>query len=128
MSAPGSPDTLRTPRPCDREAAAGIEDTIRSQQAAFAAGDFTGAREFASTGFQSTVDVQQFQQIIEGRYTFLLEDPVIEFLDCEQIDNVAQVFVRFDGNTDLRYNVIRQPEGWRIDGATLAEMTPGVEA
>jgi hypothetical protein len=128
VSAPESPDTLRTPRPCDREAAAGIEDTIRSQQAAFATGDFTGAREFASTGFQSTVDVQQFQQIIEAGYDFLLRDPAIDFLECEQIDDLAQILVRVDASVDLRYRVIRQPDGWRIDGATLAEMTPEVAA
>ncbi|MBM3669433.1 MAG: DUF4864 domain-containing protein [Actinobacteria bacterium] len=126
-TAPESPRSPQIPGPCTGEATAGIEDTIRSQQAEFAQGDFAGARAFASDGFQSTVDAQQFQQIIEAQYDFLLEDPGLEFRECEQIDDLAQMVVRVDASIDLRYRVIRQSEGWRIDGATLAEATPDVE-
>lgn len=124
---PDSGTTLDIPIPCDDTVLDGIEATIRSQLAAFAARDFAGARQFASDGFQSSVSEDQFQQIIETRYAFLLAGSEVEFLECEQIDDRAQMFVRYDSSIDLRYQLIRQTEGWRIDGATRAEDTPAVE-
>lgn len=124
---PSSTPTQQGSAPCDAATTSGVEDTIRSQLAEFADADFAGARAYASDGFQSSVDEEQFQEIIEAQYGFLLEEADVEFLECEQIEDLAQVFVRFDASIDLRYRLVRQPEGWRIDGATIVEMTPGVE-
>lgn len=101
---------------------AGIEDTIASQQAFFAQGDFAGARMFASGGFQSSVNEADFQEIIEAQYAFLLDDPPVEFLDCAQVEPYAQIQVRVTATDiyDLQYQLIREPQGWRIDGATIS--------
>jgi hypothetical protein len=111
----------KTPRACDDAAFLGIEDTITSQLAAFARSDFAGARKFASRGFQSSVGEEAFQAIIESQFAFLLEEPAVEFRECEQIESLAQILVdiRAADPTTLRYRLVQEPEGWRIDGATI---------
>jgi hypothetical protein len=111
----------KTPRAYDDAAFSGIEDTITSQLAAFARSDFAGARKFASRGFQSSIGEEAFQAIIEGQFAFLLDEPAVEFRECEQIDSLAQILVGI-GTADpvtLRYRLVQEPEGWRIDGATI---------
>lgn len=77
---------------------------------------------FASTGFQSSVAEADFQEIIEAQYAFLLDDPTVEFLDCAQVEQYAQIQVRVTATDvyDLQYRLVREPEGWRIEGATIA--------
>lgn len=107
---------------------AGIEDTIGFQQAFFAQGDFAGARMFASGGFQSSVGEADFQDIIESQYAFLLDDPTVEFLDCAQVEEYAQIQVRVTATDvyDLQYRLVREPAGWRIDGATITDTREAV--
>ena len=101
---------------------AGIEDTIRSQQESFAQLDFAGARTFSSAGFQSSVSEADFQEIIEAQYAFLLDDPSVEFLDCAQVEQYAQIQVRVTATDiyDLQYRLVRESQGWRIDCATIS--------
>lgn len=98
------------------------QNTIRNQQAAFANEDFEAARGFASQSFQSTVNAEQFQRIIEGSYGFLLGSPELEFLDCRRIADTAFLQVKVSGTPDIfmAYSVVLEGEAWFIDGAVIA--------
>lgn len=98
--------------------------------AAFANADFAAARSFASEGFQSSVDDQEFQTIIEAQYAFLLNDPDVEFLDCAQVGDLAQILVQVTASNivDVQYRLVRESDGWRIDGATIVDVREAVSA
>ncbi len=99
----------------------GIEATIGSQLEALAQADFASAREFASESFQATVNERQFRAIIEGDFAVLLTDPEVGFDVCVSLGEVAEILVRVDSDppAGLRYRLIREPDGWRVDGASI---------
>ena len=127
---PETPDPQSATRACDEDARAGIEETIRAQVTAFAQADFAAARTFASQGFQSGVSEREFQAIIEAQYAFLLDSPEVDFLDCAQVDDLAQILVQVTASDviDLQYRLVRESEGWRIDGATISDVREAVTA
>ncbi len=116
-SAPESDATV----PCEDVMFQRAQGTIRSQQSAFANGDFEAARAFASESFRDSVPVDQFEAIIEGTYAFLLTDPAIEFLDCERLDETALIQVEVSGTpvTVMAYRVVLENESWFIDAASV---------
>lgn len=107
--------------PCEDVMFQRAQGTIRSQQSAFANGDFEAARAFSSESFRDSVPVDQFEAIIEGTYAFLLADPAIEFLDCERLDETALIQVEVSGSpvTVMAYRVVLENESWFIDAASV---------
>jgi len=105
---------------CPAEVSAAAAATIRAQQTAFASGDFAKARSYASAGFQSVIEVPQFEEIIVMRYGFLLDDPNLEFLTCDLVDEQARMSVRVAVSPErmMTYRLVREGADWRIDGAT----------
>jgi hypothetical protein len=98
------------------------QGTIRAQQSALAQSDFEAARAFASDDFRSGVSVDQFQSIIEGNYSFLLDDPAITFVDCQRRGDSALIRVEVTGSpvTIMLYGVVLESEKWFIDAASVA--------
>lgn len=111
------------PGSCPAEVATAAMETIWSQQRAFADSDFAKARSYASSSFQSTIDVAQFTEIIQTRYGFLLTDPELAFTNCDLLRGVAQMSVRVKTTPEqlMTYRVIQEGDVWRVDGATTRE-------
>lgn len=116
------PETSNEPRPCEDVMFQRAQGTIRAQQSAFAASDYEAARAYASNGFRSTVSVEQFQQIIEGDYAFLLNDPTLTFTECRRRGDSALIRVDVSGSpvTVMVYGVVLENDSWFIDAATVA--------
>ena len=116
--------------PCEETMFQRAQNTIRSQQRAFANDDFAVARGYASQSFQGSVSVDQFQSIIEGTYAFLLDDPAVEFLDCQRLGETALIRVEISGSpiVTMAYRVVLENESWFIDAATVAGTREAVTA
>lgn len=121
----GTPAATSIPGSCPAEVSEAVMTTIREQQRAFAQGDFTTARSYASAGFQTSVDTEQFTEIIQTRYGYLLTDPDVRFVRCDLLRNRARmtVIVKTSPEQTLTYRVVPEGDNWRIDGATASEST-----
>lgn len=119
-----------SPGDCSRDVRSGVEQTIRAQQQAFAALNFDGARQFATEAFRATVEPNQFREIIEDQYAFLLTDPKVEFVACVSVGDMAETLVRVESEprSTLRYRLLLEDVGWRIDGAVIVQTQDGIAA
>lgn len=117
-----SPTPSNSAMPCEDVMFQRAQGTIRAQQDALAAADFEAARAYASDNFRSGVSVGQFQAIIEGNYSFLLNDPAITFVDCQRRGDSALIRVEVEGSpiTIMLYGVVLENESWFIDAASIA--------
>jgi len=107
---------------CTQETFDATRQTIDDQQEAFATGDFATARSFASQSFQSSVSVEQFQEIIVGTYPFLIDSPELAFLECQRATDTVLMRVEVDGSPSviMIYRLVLEDDGWFIDGASIA--------
>lgn len=114
---------------CPSEVDTAVVDVVTAQQQAFAEGDFTTARSFASAEFQSAVDLDQFTEIIESQYSYLLKDPALEFTECDLRRGKAYltVIVQASPAQTLTYRLVPEANTWRIDEA-VAAVSPAVSA
>ncbi len=117
-----TPEPSIASQPCEDVMFQRAQGTIRAQQSALAQSDFEAARAFASDGFRSGVSVDQFQSIIEGNYSFLLDDPALSFVDCQRRGDSALIRVEVAGSpiTVMLYGVVLDSEKWFIDAASVA--------
>ena len=117
-----APDPTNGATPCEDVMFQRAQGTIRAQQNALAKSDFEAARAYASDNFRSGVSVDQFQGIIEGNYSFLLEDPAITFVDCQRREDSALIRVEVAGSpvTIMLYGVVLENDSWFIDAASVA--------
>ena len=107
---------------CTQETFGATRQTIDGQQEAFATGDFETARSFASQSFQSSVSVEQFQEIIVGTYPFLIDSPELAFPECQRETDTVLMRVEVDGSPSIVmiYRLVLEDDGWFIDGASIA--------
>ncbi len=116
------PPEQQAVQPCEDVMFQRAQGSIRAQQSALAAQDFEAARAFASQSFQQGVSVDQFQRIIQGRYAFLLNDPPVNFVECQRREDSALIRVEVGGSPIriMLYQVVLENDVWRIDAATTA--------
>jgi len=107
---------------CTQETFDATRQTIDGQQEAFATGDFAAARSFASQSFQSSVSVEQFQEIIVGTYPFLIDSPELAFPECQRETDTVLMRVEVDGSPSIVmiYRLVLEDDDWFIDGASIA--------
>ncbi len=117
-----SPEPSSQPMPCEDVMFQRAQGTIRAQQSALANSDFEAARAFASRQFRSSVSVEQFREIIEGSYAFLLDDPALTFAECQRRGDSAllRVEVASSPATIMVYVVVLENDSWFIDAASAA--------
>lgn len=117
-----SPEPSNAAMPCEDVVFQRAQDTIRAQQSALANSDFDAARTYASSRFRSSVSVEQFQEIIEGSYAFLLKGPALDFSECQRRDDSALLRVEVAGSpaTIMVYVVVLENDSWFIDAASVA--------
>lgn len=117
-----SPEPTTVAQPCEDVMYQRAQGTIRAQQSAIAQSDFEAARSYASENFRSGVSIEQFQGIIEGNYSFLLDDPALDFVDCRRRGESALIRVEVAGSpvTIMVYGVVLENDSWFIDAASVA--------
>lgn len=111
---------------CDPEVADAALSVVRSQQEAFAEGDFAAARQLASASFRTFVSLREFQAIIEQGYPFLLDDPEVSLTQCLMVGSVAvlRISVQAQPAVGLAYRLVEEDGAWRIDGASRLQEMP----
>ena len=115
---------------CTQETFDATRQTIEGQQEAVASGDFATARTFSSQSFQSSVSVEQFQEIIVGTYPFLIDSPELAFPECQRETDTVLMRVEVQGSPSviMIYRLVLEDDGWFIDGASIAGTREDVNA
>lgn len=118
-----APDPV-PPTDCADDVRDGVARTIDAQLAAFAEDDLAAAYALASRGFRGSVTLEQFEGIIRAEYSALLAVERHEVLECRSDGERAAVLVglvdRAGTPSLLTYDLVREPEGWRVRGAAGA--------
>ena len=124
-SASGEPTATPVPPLPECRPAAGraVDRVVGRQLAAFAAGDVKAAYALASESFRAEVDLQSFVAIIESGYPEVADSSSYVIAECRQPEaGVALALVSVTGRSgrtvDMVYRLVRQPVGWRVDGAS----------
>lgn len=119
-----------SPALCGDTTFEGAQETIRNQQRAFAANDFATALTFSSKSFRSNVTLDSFAGIITGSYAFLLDDPAVDFLECQSDGESALMRVEVAGSPIMVmvYRLVLEDDAWFIDAASIAGSREAVAA
>jgi hypothetical protein len=103
---------------CDPATQASIDETIRGQLQAFAAGDYAAALAFATEEFRAGNTPEQFEATITQQYPLLIGAEGHASTVCVVFDDLAQVLVSIDAAGDatdeLVYDLSREGDVWRI--------------
>lgn len=109
---------------CGTDVAEGIDGTVAAQLAAFAAGDYRAAFRLASESFRAATDLKGFRAIILSGYPEVAAAASHRIVECrEQGPGRAVAVVAVTGQNgvtaQLGYRFVLEPQGWRIDGASI---------
>jgi hypothetical protein len=98
-----------------------MAETVAAQLDALASGDFAGAYALASPFFRALVDADGFASIIRDRYPELLDVETRRLEGCRVVGRRATLRVAITARSGARrvlgYELSREADGWRIDGA-----------
>ena len=102
------------------------QQVISAQIEAFRTGDATGAFGYAAAGFKlSFPDAESFYAVILGTgYAPIAQSSShsfgrFEMVDAAQVMQVVRLMGAEDGRFDALYQLVREPEGWRVQGVQL---------
>jgi hypothetical protein len=124
---PGPAPDPTEPGECDAETRAAIAETVSLQLEAFAIADFDGAYALTSPFFRTLFSRAAFEELIRTGYPLLVGNTGHRTEECFVRNRRAflVVVVSSGGQRSvLRYDLSRETDGWRIDGATEL---PGVQ-
>jgi hypothetical protein len=102
---------------------------ISAQIEAFRSGDAAGAFDYAAAGFKlSFPNAETFYAVILGTgYAPIAQSSSHSFGQSTMVDEtqVMQIvrLVGADGRFDALYQLVREPEGWRVLGVQLQKST-----
>lgn len=115
---------VRAQTPTENETA--WQEVISAQIEAFRSGDAPGAFGFAAAGFKLTFpDAETFYAVILGTgYAPIAESSSHSFgqfrlVGVGQVMQIVRLVGAEDGRFDALYQLVREPEGWRVQGVQL---------
>lgn len=122
-----APVRAQTPSTGDEAAWQGV---ISAQIEAFRTGDATGAFGYAAAGFKlSFPDAEMFYAAILGTgYAPIAQSSTHSFgqfrmVDEAQVMQIVRLLGAEDGRFDALYQLVREPDGWRVQGVQLQKST-----
>ncbi|GEM_PF-2782764 len=120
-------ELLGLPDDCGPEVVAAAVDTIAAQLEDFARGDFSAALDHATSAFQSGIDADAFQALIEVGYPLLLQDATAELARCtrrgpDTVEVGVEVTTADRVSAPFAYRLRLDGGRWAIDGAV--RLTP----
>ncbi len=96
---------------------------IDAQIAAMRSEDYGGAYQYASTGFHRKFDLDQFRVLVRSGYSLLVNSERLEYGTVKVEGNRALVYVfilaRNGRVIPCIYNLVRERDSWKIEGARL---------
>ena len=106
------------------------QQVISAQIEAFRSGDAPGAFSYAAAGFQlSFPDAETFYAVILGTgYAPIAQSSSHSFGRSEmvgetQVMQIVRLVGAEDGRFDALYQLVKEPEGWRVQGVQLQKST-----
>ena len=122
-----SPFKSLTAGACSSEQKQLVDDHISSQISAISKQDWPLAYSFAAKSFQDSIDIKSFEVIITDSYSYLIDNKVITFGECEIKDDRILQEVTVISNEDkselsYRLSVVDQKLG--VEAANLVEQLP----
>ncbi|MBA2528593.1 MAG: DUF4864 domain-containing protein [Euzebyales bacterium] len=116
-----TPEDRSGPGPCDDTVREDIDTVIEGQLDAFRDDDYEQALTFASRGFRASIDAEQFEQIITEGFPEVRESTGHTTEQCVTDGEQALLLIVVTGDAGdeaLDYELIKEPDGWRIQGAS----------
>lgn len=112
------------PDDCDEPLRDELDAAIAGQLAAFAAGDWVGALDFATSGFRAGMPADRFERVITEQFPVAADATGHDTGRCLVDGDVAQALVVVEARSgdaaELLYLFAREDGAWRIDGAAPA--------
>lgn len=109
------------PRECTRTQMAAIDEVIGKQLAAFEAGDFAEALQYATPGFRQGFSPDSFESMITAEFPVPATALEHQMVSCTVVDRLAVTTVEVTGRAgrqSLEYGLqLIRGTGWRIGGA-----------
>lgn len=101
---------------------------VNGQLADFRGADFPRAYRHASSGIQQRFNLDQFAEMIRRDYSGVMRAQRVEFgfVETQGAHAVVQVFFTDAAGavTPCIYSLVREGEGWKIDGARILRRWP----
>lgn len=124
-------ELLSLPDDCGPEVVAAAGDTIAAQLDDFARGDFSAALAHATSAFQSGIDADAFQTLIEVGYPLLLQDATAELARCarrgpDTVEVGVEVTTVDRVSAPFAYRLRLDDGRWAIDGAVRLTPPPAI--
>ena len=106
-----------------------VRTVVEAQLAALRAGDFPAAYALASAGIKAQFDERIYAAMIRRGYAPLLRSSAADIgVVRDKAGQEAQVTVTLQDqqkrSTVYRYILVREEDGWRVNGVTLEQKPP----
>ena len=122
-----SPFKSLTAGACSSEQKQLVDDHISSQISAISKQDWPLAYSFAAKSFQDSIDIKSFEVIITDSYSYLIDNKVITFGECEiKDDRILQevTVISNEDKSELSYRLSVVDEKLGVEAANLVEQLP----
>jgi hypothetical protein len=103
-----------------------VEDHISAQITAIEKLNWPLAYSFAAKSFQENIDINQFEQIISGRYQILIQNQGVKFANCLIKDEIfrQQVLVATaGGNYTMSYQLTAVDKKLGVIAAAITDLS-----
>jgi hypothetical protein len=105
-----------------------IVEVVEGQFRAFRDGDYARAYSFAATGLQQQFTVPAFERMVKDNYPIIAYWRAVSFGPVEDNGRVAVMELTVQGRGGrtrvFRYQFVREPDGWRINGVVEVRVSP----
>jgi len=105
-----------------------LYDVVWKQLSAFRADDYSGAYRQVSMGFQEKFNLEAFTDLARTEYPGLLRATRVEFgavrFEGRRAFIPAYFFLPEGDIVPCTYSLIREEDGWKIDGARVLKRWP----
>jgi hypothetical protein len=107
---------------------ADLYSVVQRQLGEFHGGNFSGAYEYASSAVQHEFSVDQFANMVQSQYSNMMHVSRAEYGNVLTKGRHATIEVylidEFGEVTPCVYMMVREGDGWRIDGARMMQPWP----
>jgi hypothetical protein len=105
-----------------------LYEVVWKQLSAFRADDYSGAYQQVSMGFQEKFNIESFTDLARIEYPGLMRASRVEFgavrFEGRQAFIPAYFFLPEGDIVPCWYSLIREEDGWKIDGARVMKRWP----
>lgn len=108
-----------------------VTGVVEAQFTAFRDGDYARAYSFAAAGLQQQFTVPAFERMVKDNYPIIAYWRAVSFGPVEDNGREAVMELTVQGRGGrsrvFRYQFIREPDGWRINGVVEVQTLPSAQ-